>query len=690
LSVAPRSGRERWDEIQRLFTEALEQPAAERDAWLREADPLVRDEVVSLLAAHARVTGPLDGPLPVPPLAEESLRPGERLGPYEIVAPLGRGGMGIVFVAHDPRLGRDVAIKLLTPLLAGDPEALRRFEREARAVAALAHPNIVSLFDVGREGERAYAVMELLEGETLRQRLERGPLGVRETLRVARDVARGLAAAHDKGLVHRDLKPDNVFLTRAGAKVFDFGIARMVAEESDGGGEPAATSGREAAAGTVLAGTAGYLSPEQARRHPAGARSDIFAFGCVVYECLAGRRAFDAADLHAAIASVLRDEPPSLRRLRPDTPKDLAAIVDRCLRKPAGDRFASGQELSEALEPLAAAAEAAVHRRRRWRLVAGLAAAALTVSIAAGYGYHLWRVRDIAPTSPGGLVFRKNAKDGAEYSRIPPGSFGMGCDPNSPRRTLDCPSWALPFTQVTIARPYWLMRTEVTVGQFRAFSKATGTPMPGRDRQEEVQGSMKGLWPKLFARDDNPIVAINWFEADAYCRWAGARLPSEAEWERAARATHDWDFAWGVRNLPAGSPPLANVADESHYRTYGPHIMQNGTENHDAHYKGYDDGFPDLAPVASFPANDFGLYDMAGNVSEWMLDHGPSVFQAASLEGHPTDGSPRLAWNGSVRMLRSFGWAGPANTQAIWQRDAVSAYGHSSGVGFRCVRDTAP
>ncbi|MFN8092443.1 MAG: bifunctional serine/threonine-protein kinase/formylglycine-generating enzyme family protein [Vicinamibacteria bacterium] len=692
MSAGPQSGRERWDEIQRLFTEALELPSTDRARFVKEAatDTLVHDEVVSLLAAHARVTGPLDGPSPRLPLPEETLLPGERLGPYEIAAPLGRGGMGVLFVAHDTRLGRDVAVKLLAPWLAGEPRALRRFEREGRAVAALAHPNIVSLFDVGREGERVYAVMELLEGETLRERLERGPLAVREALRVARDVARGLAAAHAKGLVHRDLKPENVFLARTGAKILDFGIARVIADATDSSADIAIEAGKDPAAGTAIAGTAGYLSPEQARRHPADARSDVFAFGCVFYEALTGRRAFEAHDLRSAIAAVLRDEPAPLRRTRPDTPKALAAIVERCLRKPAGDRFASGQELSDALEPLAAAAEAAVHRRARWRLVAGLGTAAVVVAAAATWGYHLWRTRDILPTSPGGLVFRTNAKDGAEYSRIPPGSFRMGCDPKGPRTRVDCGADPVTFVDVTIARPYWMMRTEVTVAMFRAFSKATGTPVPGRDREEDPEPTMKGLLPKLLARDDNPIVGVNWFEADAYCRWAGGRLPSESEWERAARANHDWDYAWGVRDLVPGTPPLANVADESLYRTYGPHVLQDGTVSHDAHYKGYDDGFPDLAPVASFPANDFGLYDMAGNVSHWVEDQGIAVFQNAPLEGHPKDGSPRLDRNPAVRMTRSAGWGFGPNNHHVWARYAVSAYGHSPAVGFRCVRDTAP
>ena len=696
---------DRWREIERLFAGALERPTETRSAWLREQiqDQELLAEVNALLETHEAESGVLDQTWPAlppdtAPATSDPLRPGDRLGPYEIVAPLAAGGMGLVYHARDTRLDRDVALKLMAPRLETDGRALRRFEREARAVAALSHPNIVALHDVGQESTHAFAVMELLRGESLRQRLARGPLTIQEALRVARDVARGLAAAHVSGLAHRDLKPDNVFLTEAGpVKILDFGIARMTADPGDereralpaGGWSGAAGVSSATATVTGVMGTAGYLSPERARGEPGDVRSDVFSFGCLLYESLSGVRAFAGRGLQESVHSVLRNEPASLRELRPEVPRELAVIVERCLRKDPSARFTSGKELSAAVEPLAAHAEAAAHRRgpRIPLLAAGL------VLLVAGlaWGVRQWQARDIEPATPGGLLFRRNAVDGAEYSRIPAGTFGLGCDPNLPTRTaVKCDARCQPFTQVTIARPYWVMRTEATVGQFSAYAKATGAAMPGPDRLDPLPRRMAPLGESLFSRLDNPIVLVNWHEADRYCLWAGGRLPSEAEWERAARANHNWDFAWGVRNLGPGSTPVANVRDESRHRKYGPNILDDGTEDHEDYYKGYDDGFPDVAPVGSFPPNDFGLFDMGGNVWEWTLDHGPAAFVTPPYDGHPTDGSPRLDRDGLFRVIRGNGWDFGPGSQNVWVRDVGSALGRSYMLGFRCVRDTPP
>jgi len=216
---------------------------------------------------------------------------GQRLGPYEIVAPLGAGGMGEVYRARDTKLDRDVAIKVLPESLASDREALARFEREAKAVAALSHPNILAIFDFGTHEGTAFAVTELLDGETLRGKLSAGPISGREAVDYALQVARGLSAAHERGIVHRDLKPENLFVTKDGhLKILDFGLAKRVESVAPGEETSAPTGSGHTEPGTVM-GTLGYMSPEQVRGVPVDHRSDIFSFGAILYELLSGRRA---------------------------------------------------------------------------------------------------------------------------------------------------------------------------------------------------------------------------------------------------------------------------------------------------------------------------------------------------------------------------------------------------------------
>ncbi len=276
-----------------------------------------------------------------------TLEVGSRLGTYEILGQLGSGGMGEVYRARDTKLDRDVALKVLPPHLARDPAALERFEREAKAIAALSHPNILSIFDFGNDGGVAYAVTELLEGETMRARLSGGPLPQRKAVELAGGVAQGLAAAHEKGIVHRDVKPENVFLTRDGrVKVLDFGLARMVPF-----GPSASQSGVTAGAtepGMVL-GTVGYMSPEQVRGEAADHRSDIFSFGAVFYEMLTGRRAFQGASSVETMMAILHEEPPHLREGSRTLPPELVEIVSHCLEKSPDERFQSARDLAFAL-----------------------------------------------------------------------------------------------------------------------------------------------------------------------------------------------------------------------------------------------------------------------------------------------------------------------------------------------------
>jgi serine/threonine protein kinase len=274
---------------------------------------------------------------------------GSRLGPYEILSRLGAGGMGEVYRARDTRLGRDVAVKVIEPGRAGDPSARSRFEREARAVAALSHPNILAIHDFGIEGETGYSVTELLRGETLRSRLDRESLSWRKAVEIAAAVSDGLAAAHMAGIVHRDLKPENVFLTEEGrVKILDFGLARLEPDGSDEGGSALPTVSRTEP-GTVL-GTVGYMSPEQVRGLPVDARSDIFSLGAVLYEMVTGRRPFAGKSAADVMAAVLRESPPDPSESGRKIPDSLARILTRCLEKGPEERFQSARDLTYALQ----------------------------------------------------------------------------------------------------------------------------------------------------------------------------------------------------------------------------------------------------------------------------------------------------------------------------------------------------
>src|SRR5882724_8066939 len=284
-----------------------------------------------------------------------ALAPGTKLGPYEIVSPLGAGGMGEVYRAKDTRLGREVALKILPESFASEPERLRRFEQEARAVAALNHPNILAIHDIGQSGEGAgtapFLVSELLEGETLRAVLDRGALAQRKTIDYGVQIAHGLAAAHEKSIVHRDLKPENIFVTKDGRiKILDFGLAKQVEVLSHEPSEVTLTSSHTAAG--VVMGTASYMAPEQVRGEPADPRTDIFAFGAVLYEMLSGTRAFRRDTAVETMTAVLKEDPPELADPVRSVSPALDRIVRRCLEKSPEQRFQSARDLSFALSAL--------------------------------------------------------------------------------------------------------------------------------------------------------------------------------------------------------------------------------------------------------------------------------------------------------------------------------------------------
>ena len=393
---------ERWQKIKAVLYEAHELPAERRSEFLDRAcsgDPSLRKEVESLLSPgdDARSEFLSSG-------VGAALPAGTKLAHYEVQALLGAGGMGEVYRGHDPRLGRDVAIKILPGMFSRDPERLRRFEQEARATAALNHPNIVAIYDVGITNQAIpYVVSELLEGETLRQCVGRGPLPLRKTIDLALQMSSGLAAAHAKGMVHRDLKPENLFLTKDGhLKILDFGLAKLLTPQ----GPDVKTLSRETSAGAVM-GTVGYMPPEQVRGLDVDQRADIFAAGAIIYEMLSGKRAFHGDTAADTIQAILSHDPPALSGINPVVPPAFERIVRRCLEKNASERFHSVRDVAFALEAISDLSASSASRgevpaaqrsprNRRLYVAGGLAALALAAAAAAAFMYYRGKM-EVAP-----------------------------------------------------------------------------------------------------------------------------------------------------------------------------------------------------------------------------------------------------------------------------------------------------
>jgi serine/threonine protein kinase/Tol biopolymer transport system component len=320
-----------------------------------------------------------------------SLAPGSKLGPYEIISPLGAGGMGEVYRARDTRLGREVAVKVLPQHLSSNSEVRARFEREAKTVSSLNHPHICTLFDVGREGDTDYLVMELIEGETLAARVARGALPIQDVLRIGSQVADALDRAHRAGVVHRDLKPGNIMLTKSGAKLMDFGLARATGMAGPGTGSgvtmaaltQSPTMAQPLTAEGTIVGTFQYMAPEQLEGKDTDARSDLWAFGCVLYEMATGKRAFEGKSQASLIGAIMHAEPAPVSQLVPATPPELERLVRACLVKDPADRLQSAHDVKLQLAWLAdgatssqfSSAAAAVTpvtapKRSRWPLIA--------------------------------------------------------------------------------------------------------------------------------------------------------------------------------------------------------------------------------------------------------------------------------------------------------------------------------
>ena len=280
-----------------------------------------------------------------------TLAAGTRLDAYEILGLVGAGGMGEVYRARDSALKREVAIKVLPSFVSRDPDRLSRFEQEAQAAAALNHPNILAVYQFGQFNGSPYLVSELLEGSTLRQLLQRGPLPIRKAIDYGMQIAHGLAAAHEKGIVHRDLKPENLFVTKDGhVKILDFGLAKLMHREPNPDGTRSYCE-LETDPGMVM-GTAGYMSPEQVRGQTVDHRTDIFAFGAILHEMLSGKRAFQRSTSAETMTAILNDDPPAISQTGANIPPALQRVVNRCLEKNPEQRFHSASDLAFALDAL--------------------------------------------------------------------------------------------------------------------------------------------------------------------------------------------------------------------------------------------------------------------------------------------------------------------------------------------------
>jgi len=349
---------------------------------------------------------------------------GKKLSHYEILAKIGEGGMGVVYRARDTRLGREVAVKVISSSFSGDHDRVKRFEQEARAAGALNHPNIVSIFDVGTHDGSPFVVMELAQGETLRAKLGRGGLPVRKAVDYAVQAAEGLAAAHAKGIVHRDLKPENLFVTESGrVKVLDFGLAKLMRPEMLGAmGDKSATVTVDRTEAGVVMGTVGYMSPEQVLGLPADHRSDLFALGAILYEMLSGERAFRRASTVETLNAILTAEAPPLSAPGREMPPGVERVVSRCLEKEAGHRFETARDVALALEVASAGsgtfapAEAPSSAQRRLRRA--IAAALILLVVAGHLGAFYWGERHVKSVVPSfeQVTFRRGTVGAARFS----------------------------------------------------------------------------------------------------------------------------------------------------------------------------------------------------------------------------------------------------------------------------------
>ncbi len=520
---------------------------------------------------------------------------------YQIVKELGRGGMGIVYQANDTLLRREVAVKtLLRPQ--GEPgrewqTAVQRLIREGRAAACLQHTNIVAIYDILPDSESPSIIMQFVRGTTLAEYVQGRPVEHSVLIRVLKQCAAALDHAHSRGVIHRDIKPANIMLDETGcALVMDFGIAKLQDSKSE------LTEGR-------FIGTFEFMSPEHMNGQPLDGRSDQYSLAVVAYQLLTGCRVFDAQSLGTLFSMILLHDPPAPTEQNTDLPLAVDPVLTKALSKKPLARYSTCTEFVDELE---AALQQSEHRPRApFPNQSHLALATLTAGLTTTLG-------DV----------QVNTADQQRYVWIGPGVYPMGASADDP----DCYEDEKPIHKVLITKGFWLGQTPVTVGAYRRYARAVGKPMP-----------------KVTGTDENlPIVSVTWHDAVGYCAWAGARLPTEAEWEYAARAGTTTarygeldDIAWYLKNSEGGAKPVGQKLP-----------------------------------------NAFGLFDMLGNVWEWTADwYGERYYDSGEIE------DPAGPPEGTLRVMRGGSWSGNPRYVRVSFRNWLEPDDKSFGLGFRCAAD---